>query len=69
VIQNIVSDGPGGTDKDLHMTYAFEWLCPQVQAGSQKEKELQEQYQKMAMMAVNSSIVSIRRLVVAGEIK
>jgi hypothetical protein len=63
LIQNIVSDGPRGTDKDLYMTYAFEWLRPQVEAGSQKEKELQEQYQKMAMMAVNSSIVSIRRLV------
>jgi hypothetical protein len=68
VISNIISDGPGGTDKDLYMTYVFEWLRPKVEAGSEKEKELRAEYEKMAKMAVESSIGSIRRMVVAGEI-
>jgi len=42
-IRNIISDGPSGGVKDLHMTYAFEFRLPEVKEGSaEAEKELQK---------------------------
>ncbi|ORY55679.1 uncharacterized protein BCR38DRAFT_356571 [Pseudomassariella vexata] len=65
-ISNIVSEGPDG---ELMMTYAFEWRHPGMKEGSDKGNELLEKYKKMAKMAVEGSIDTIRRLVREGEIK
>ena len=68
VITNTISDGPGMTDQDLHMTYFFEWLHPDVEAGSEKEKTLTEEHRKRGKMSVDKSIEAIRRMAVAGEL-
>lgn len=68
VISNIISDGPSGKPEDLYMTYAFQWLHPDVEAGGAKEKELMESHKAMAKMAVDKSIEAIRRLVGEGKI-
>lgn len=68
VIQNIVSEGPGGTEEDLNMTYSFEFRHPEVEAGSAKVQELTAKHRAMAKMAVDSSIATIRKLVVAKEL-
>jgi Domain of unknown function (DUF1857) len=56
------------TDQELHMTYFFEWRHPDVEAGSEKEKEMMELYKKMGKLAVDKSVETIRRMVVAGEL-
>lgn len=70
-ISNIISEGPeGAAGGDLNMTYAFEWLHPDVEAGdAQKIERLREMHWKTASMAVEKSIEAVRRLVVAGTIK
>ncbi len=67
-IQNIISDGPGGGDENLHLTYVFELLWPDVEAGSKKDEELQSQFQNESEVAVPHTIEVIRKLVVAGEL-
>lgn len=52
------------------MTYAFEWLHPEVEASNeQKIEELRQKYSKTAQMAVEKSIECVRRLVNDGTIK
>ncbi|CAJ2500317.1 Uu.00g031700.m01.CDS01 [Anthostomella pinea] len=65
---NVVSHGPGG-EGDLMMTYVFEWRYPVVEAGSVEAKELGEKHLKMAKMAVEGSIDTIRRFVKDGKIQ
>ncbi|KAF1987903.1 DUF1857-domain-containing protein [Aulographum hederae CBS 113979] len=67
-ISNIVSDGPSGETSDLMMTYSFEWVHPNIEAGSEEEKAKMIQYKKMARGAVEGSIDTIRRFVKEGEI-
>ena len=64
----MVSDGPGMTDEDLQMTYFFEWPHPNVEAGSNEEKELTEQHKKRGKMSVDKSIEAIRRMAAAGKL-
>lgn len=68
VLTNMVSDGPGMTDEELNMTYFFEWPHPDVEAGSDKEKELTEQHKKRGKMSVDKTIEAIRKMVVAGKL-
>lgn len=66
-ISNIISTGPDG---DISMTYAFEWLHPEVAASdTQKVEELRGKHAKTAQMAVEKSIEAVRRLVQDGTIK
>lgn len=52
------------------MTYTFEWFHPEVEAkNTEKVNELRKKYSKMAEMAVEKSIESIRRMVVEGSIQ
>lgn len=62
----MISDGPAGGDEDLHMTYVFEWLHPEIEEGG---AELRIKHKGMAKMAVDKSIDSIRRMVVDGTIQ
>ncbi|KAK4150459.1 hypothetical protein C8A00DRAFT_18026 [Chaetomidium leptoderma] len=59
-IGNYVTQGPTGQPEDLHMTYVFQWKVPQVEAGSEQAKEIEAKFQKMAKLAVESSIETIR---------
>ncbi|KAK5005322.1 hypothetical protein LTR16_007041, partial [Cryomyces antarcticus] len=67
-ISNIISDGPSGQPSDLYMTYAFQWLHPEIERGSKVEAEALVMRKKTAKMAVEKSIESIRRMVKEGEI-
>ena len=41
-VRNIISDGPSGETEDLNMTYAFEWIMPNLQEGTpEADKERQ----------------------------
>ena len=62
----MVSDGPNMTDEELQMTYFFEWLHPDVEAGSELEKMLTMQHKKRGIMSVDKSIESMRKMVAAG---
>ena len=68
VISNIISDGPSGDQFDLYMTYAFQWLHPEVEAGSDKEKTLTKHHSDIAKMAVDKSIEAIRRMIGEGKL-
>lgn len=68
VISNVISDGPSGEPSDLYMTYAFQWLHPDVEAGGAKAEELMKGHKATAKMAVDKSIEAIRRLVNEGKI-
>ncbi|KAH6649329.1 hypothetical protein F5144DRAFT_500384 [Chaetomium tenue] len=63
-VGNYVSVGPGG---ELMMTYVFEWRVEGVEEGSERARELEGGYVKMAKMAVEGSIDTIRKIV-KGEI-
>ncbi|KAL2268017.1 hypothetical protein VTJ83DRAFT_2863 [Remersonia thermophila] len=64
LIGNYVSEGPDG---ELYMTYMFEWRIPGVMAGSEEAKALEDKYRKVARMAVEGSINTIRAIA-RGEI-
>lgn len=52
------------------MTYAFEWLHPEVDAkDEEKVKALKEKHAGTAKMAVEKSIEAMRKMVVDGKIK
>ncbi|KAK3934145.1 DUF1857-domain-containing protein [Diplogelasinospora grovesii] len=68
-ISNFVASGPSGEPEDLHMTYMFEWRHPDVEAGSEEAKKMEEAHRKTAKMAVESSIETIRRLVKEGKLE
>lgn len=64
-ISNVISEGSEG---DLNMTYVFEWLHPQTEAGSAEAGQLHAKYKAIAKMAVEKSIESIRKMVTEGVI-
>ncbi|RGP77256.1 hypothetical protein FLONG3_4771 [Fusarium longipes] len=64
-IFNIVSVDQDG---NLVMTYAFEWRHPEFDEDSEQVKELRQKYSKMAKVAVDGSIDTIRRFVKEGEL-
>ncbi|KAH7008555.1 hypothetical protein EDB80DRAFT_840907 [Ilyonectria destructans] len=66
IIYNIIGKGP---DDQLFLTYSFEWHHPGVPDGSEKAHELEETHWKVAKMAVEKSIMTLRRLVADGEIQ
>ena len=68
-ISNVVSDGPNGTEGDLHMTYVFEWFHEEIKAGSTEEKEMRTKEKGIAKMAVDKTIESIRNMVAEKSIQ
>ena len=68
VITNTVSDGPGMTENDYHMTYTFNWIYDDVAEGSEEHKKLELQHRNGAKMAVHKSIEALRRMGAAGEL-
>ncbi|KAJ9642489.1 hypothetical protein H2201_008352 [Coniosporium apollinis] len=70
LITNIISNGPSGKPEDMYMTFAFDWLHPELEDEDGKEaRKLKERYQRVAKMAVDTTIDTIRRLVQEGEIQ
>lgn len=68
VITNTVSDGPGMSENDYHMTYTFNWIYDDVAEGSEEHKKLELQHRNGAKMAVHKSIEALRRMGAAGEL-
>ena len=68
LITNTVSDGPGLTEDDMHMTYTFELRYPEVKEGSDEYKKKVEEHKKLAQMAVQKSLDSMRKMASAGEL-
>ncbi|KAI3319728.1 DUF1857-domain-containing protein [Xylariaceae sp. AK1471] len=65
-VTNVISKGSEG---ELYMSYVFEWRHPDVAEGSERASQLEEAHWKMAKMAVEGSIDTIRRLVTEGKIQ
>ncbi|KEF51948.1 uncharacterized protein A1O9_11938 [Exophiala aquamarina CBS 119918] len=63
-VQNIVSEGANG---ELYMTYAFEWLHPELDADGLEKRKVQEW--KIGKMAVEKTIEVMRQMVVDGRLK
>lgn len=62
-VQNVISEGAEG---ELYMTYAFEWLHPELDAQGLEARKAQEW--KMAKMAVEKTIEVMRAMVVDGRL-
>ena len=56
------------TDEELQMTYFFEWLHPDVEAGSEEEMALMKQHKMRGKMSVDKSIEAMRNMVAAGKL-
>ncbi|KAI1267568.1 DUF1857-domain-containing protein [Xylariaceae sp. FL1019] len=65
-VTNVVSKDSEG---ELLMSYIFEWRHPELEAGSERAQQLEEAHWKMAKVAVEGSIETIRRLVREGTIQ
>ncbi|KAI1119083.1 hypothetical protein F5Y14DRAFT_446292 [Nemania sp. NC0429] len=65
-VTNIISKG---VDGELIMSYVFEWRHADVAEGSERASQLEQAHWKMAKLAVESSIDTIRRLVAEGKIQ
>lgn len=48
------------TDQDLQIRIFFEWLHPDIEAGSEKEKALTEEHRKRGKISMDRSIEAIR---------
>ncbi|KAF1960211.1 DUF1857-domain-containing protein [Byssothecium circinans] len=64
-IRNIVSEGAEG---GLYMTYTFEFKFPDLKEGSTQAAKETEKLKAMAKKAVDSSIETIRAMVLDGRI-
>lgn len=70
LITNIISAGPSGKPEDVYMTFAFDWLHPELEDEDGEEaRKLKERHQRVAKMAVHTTIDTIRRLVQEGQIQ
>jgi hypothetical protein len=49
------------------MTYVFELFRPQIEEGSEADRQLLAQYEKTSKMAVDIMITVIRKMVTAGK--
>ncbi|CAF9927327.1 MAG: hypothetical protein HETSPECPRED_006557 [Heterodermia speciosa] len=65
-ISNIVSQGQD--ERDLHLTFYFEWPFPNIEAGSAEEKETSDQLWNRAKESVQSTIDHTRTLVKEGKV-
>ncbi|KAI1131262.1 hypothetical protein F5Y10DRAFT_80454 [Nemania abortiva] len=65
-VTNIISKDANG---ELIMSYVFEWRHADVSEGSERASQLEEAHWKMAKMAVESSINTIRRMLTEGKIQ
>ncbi|KAJ3483003.1 hypothetical protein NLG97_g7418 [Lecanicillium saksenae] len=68
-IVNIVAAGPSGEEDECYLTYSFKWQFPDIKEGSDEEKKMLAEQQKMAQEAVQATIKSIREMVKDGRIK
>ncbi|KAF2461536.1 hypothetical protein BDY21DRAFT_278539 [Lineolata rhizophorae] len=68
LVQNIISRGSTLADTDLYLTYAFHWVRPDVEPGTQAEADAIDEYTKMSRTAVEGSIEGARKLVAAGKL-
>jgi hypothetical protein len=67
-IANYISKGPVEDPKDIFMTYVFEWRHPEITAGSDEAKKVEEVHKQTARTAVESTIETIRKLVSEGKL-
>lgn len=68
LITNTISDGESLEEKDMQMTYTFEWRYPDVAEGSEEHSKLWKSSREGAKMAVHSSIVAMRGMAERGEL-
>ncbi|KAK0668379.1 hypothetical protein QBC41DRAFT_303455 [Cercophora samala] len=67
-VWNHVSQGPGKDGEDLYLTYVFEARDDAIEESSPEAAALEERFKTTAKRAVESSIETIRRLVVDGKL-
>ena len=65
-IQNVVSEDAEGA---LWMTYVFEWRHPGMEGREEELKEARGKEEKMARVAVESTIVAMREMVRDGRVQ
>ena len=65
-ISNIVSQGQD--EKDLYLTFYFEWPLPQIEPGSKEEKDRSDKLWTLARESVQATIDHTRTLVKEGKV-
>lgn len=63
-VQDVVSEGSEG---ELYMTYTFEWLHPELAGDAEGLSEREAKEKKMAKMAVEGTIKTMREMVKDGR--
>ncbi|EXJ96280.1 hypothetical protein A1O1_01406 [Capronia coronata CBS 617.96] len=66
-VQNVISQGAQG-DKDLYMTYTFEWLHPECEGDEAALAAKREKEWAMAKTAVEKTLEVMREMVKDGRI-
>jgi DNA topoisomerase IA len=66
-ISNLVSQGKD--EQDLYLTFYFEWTLPEIEAGSEEEKNVISQRWEMVKEVVQETIDIGREMVKDGKIK
>jgi hypothetical protein len=70
IINNILSIGPNGAEeRDIYLTFTFEWQFPEVEAGSAEEEEKRHIWTVEAQKAVHGTIEVIRQLAKDGQLQ
>ena len=64
-VLNILSTGP---NKDLYLTFTFEWAHPEIEAGTDAAVEKQALYQSTARAGVEGTLEKIREMVRTGKL-
>lgn len=65
MVNNVLSDGADG---GIFLTYSFEWVHPELDAGNPEVESKREGYRKMAKVAVEETIDVARKLAANGEL-
>ncbi|OAL27568.1 hypothetical protein AYO22_03472 [Fonsecaea multimorphosa] len=69
ITTNLISNGPENTDKDMSLTYIFEWVPPEGGEGDELKEKALRFLNEGALMAVRQSIGTARELFTQGLIK
>lgn len=70
-IANIVSQGPRyaeGDERDLYLTFTFEWPFPELVEGSEEAREKERQLREMGNETVGHTIEVLRGMAGRGEL-
>jgi hypothetical protein len=67
-VSNIISQSHNGGPDDMYLTFTFEWHNPEVDAGSEEARKLEEKYTGAASSVVPHTVEVARKMKVEGRL-